>query len=400
MGRVLLLVMSLLYAVIPAYAVTQSQIDALEDARGELESKSNELKTQIDSLSAEQARYIDRKAALDEQNELNRQEIELINEQIELYDQMIEEKAQQLEEAIATEKAQYELLRTRIRAMEENGSLSYLAILFQASSFTDLLSRIGDIGDIMSYDKELEEQYIAARHNVERLKAEYEETQREQEEHRTELLDKKAQLEEQIQAAYEMIEALEDDIDVYTKAFDENEAEEREVQKQIDTMVQQLKEQEAAAAAAAAAANQNQCGSNGGSTANAVGSGTFIWPTPSCYYVSSPYGYRVHPIFGTQRFHAGIDIGASAGASIVAAAGGTVSIATYSSSYGNYVMINHGGGNITLYAHMSSMAVSAGDTVNQGDVIGYVGSTGWSTGPHCHFEIRINNTLVDPMTYF
>ena len=129
------------------------------------------------------------------------------------------------------------------------------------------------------------------------------------------------------------------------------------------------------------------------------GSGSYIWPVDSTT-ISSDYGYRIHPIFNTERFHAGVDINANSGDPIYAADSGTVAIATYSSSYGYYVVINHGGGNSTLYAHMSSMAVSAGDTVTQGQVIGYVGSTGWSTGPHLHFETRSGGSTVDPMTYF
>jgi murein DD-endopeptidase MepM/ murein hydrolase activator NlpD len=397
----LLMLVSLLAAAMPpAKAVSQSQIDALQDAKGELEDKAKEIQGQIDALKDEQGRYLERKTALDKQNELNREEIDLINQQIELYDQMIEEKAVQLQEAIAEEEAQYQLLCTRMRAMEENGSLSYVAILFKATSFSDLLSRIADINDIMEYDKRLEDDYIASRKNVQEVKAEYEQTQEEQQQYRTELLDKKAQLEEQIDAACEMIAVLEENIGEYTDAYYENAAEEQELQSQIDDLLKQKAAEEEAArkAAAAAAAAAGSTYSGGGNTS--VSKGYFIWPTPSCYTVSSPYGYRIHPIFGTERFHSGVDISAGAGAQILASASGTVSIATYSSSYGNYVMISHSNGNATLYAHMSSMLVSVGDTVSQGDVIGYVGSTGWATGPHLHFEIRINNALVDPMTYF
>ena len=105
-------------------------------------------------------------------------------------------------------------------------------------------------------------------------------------------------------------------------------------------------------------------------------------------------------LYGYTRLHAGVDIGAQYGAEVVAADGGSVSVATYSSSYGNYVMLYHSDGSSTVYAHMSSLAVSAGQTVKQGDVIGYVGSTGNSTGPHLHFEVRVNGGTVDPMQYF
>ena len=389
-----IMLLSVVLAVIPAMAVTQSQINALESAKSELSEKSKELESKINELTIEQSRYIDRKAALDEQNELNRQEIELIDEQIELYDELIEEKSRELDEAIAREREQYTAFRARMRAMEEHGTMTYLAILFQATSFSDLLSRITDVSDIMRYDKQLEEDYIAAREEVQKVKAEYEETQTEQEAVRVELLDKKDKLEAQIQAAYEMIAELESDLDVYTQAYYENAAEEQELQNQINQMVAELQKQEQAAQQQPQNQNQSQQGTGNTSSTS------FLWPTPSCYYVSSPYGWRIHPLFNEQRFHSGIDVAANAGASILASASGTVSIATYSSSYGNYVLINHGNGNTTLYAHMSTILVSAGSYVNQGDVIGYVGSTGWATGPHLHYEIRINNTLVDPQLYF
>ena len=122
---------------------------------------------------------------------------------------------------------------------------------------------------------------------------------------------------------------------------------------------------------------------------------------PSCYIITSNYGYRYLELYGYTRLHAGVDIGAQYGAEVTAAAGGTVSIATHGSTgYGNYVMLAHADGSVTLYGHMSSLAVSVGQTVKQGDVIGYVGSTGNSTGPHLHFEVRINGSTTDPMQFF
>ena len=129
-------------------------------------------------------------------------------------------------------------------------------------------------------------------------------------------------------------------------------------------------------------------------------SGTFVWPTPSCTTTSSVYGYRVHPIYGTVKFHAGEDIPASYGAEILAAASGTVTTAGWVSGYGNYTVIDHGGGTMTAYGHQSSILVSVGQYVEQGQVIGYVGSTGNSTGPHLHFEVYQNGSTVDPKSFF
>ena len=142
-------------------------------------------------------------------------------------------------------------------------------------------------------------------------------------------------------------------------------------------------------------------GSTGGSDIGSAATGTYVWPCPSSTYITSRYGNRIHPIFGTERFHSGIDISANTGATVIAADGGTVTVADYSSSYGNYVMIYHSNGTYTLYAHMSSLAVSAGQTVSQGQTIGYVGSTGWANGPHLHFEIRnASGNTEDPTAYF
>jgi murein DD-endopeptidase MepM/ murein hydrolase activator NlpD len=131
-----------------------------------------------------------------------------------------------------------------------------------------------------------------------------------------------------------------------------------------------------------------------------VGTGNLIWPTPSCSKVSSPYGQRLHPIYHTYRMHSGIDISAKYGANIVAADSGVVIISEYSSSYGNYIVISHGSGVTTLYAHMSSRSKQVGDKVNQGDSIGKVGSTGASTGPHLHFEISVNGSRKNPLEYY
>lgn len=393
----LLFALSLIFSVLgslPAHAVSQSQIDALEDQKSDLRAKSDEMQANIDALKANQADILQQKAALDDQNELNRQSIELINEQIDLYGKLIAEKAEEVEKAKATEDAQLQEYRTHVRAMEENGTYTYWALIFKSKSLSDLLSNIDMIGEIMDADKRLYDQYTAARENTEQVKADYEATLAQLQSKETELESQKAELESKIEAATQMILDLQSNIDEYTAAYNENAAAEGALQSQIDTLSAQLKAQEEAARKAAEAAKQQYTGI--GSTAT----GTFTWPVPSCTYVTSKYGWRIHPIFGTERFHAGIDIGASAGSTIVAADSGTVSIATYSSSYGNYVVIYHSGGNETLYAHMSSMAVSVGDSVTKGQTIGYVGSTGWATGPHLHFEIHIGGSTVDPLSYF
>ena len=204
----------------------------------------------------------------------------------------------------------------------------------------------------------------------------------------------KAELEEQIAAAVEVINKLQDDIDAAKAEYAKAAAAEAAAQASINAIIAQMQAEEEAARQEAAQNNQQYTGT--GSTAT----GTYIWPCPSSTYVTSAFGMRDHPLFGDERPHSGIDIAGSAGSEVLAADSGTVAVATYSSSYGNYVTIYHSNGDYTLYAHMSSLAVSAGQSVTQGDVIGYVGSTGWATGPHLHFEIRVNGSTVDPLSYF
>lgn len=156
--------------------------------------------------------------------------------------------------------------------------------------------------------------------------------------------------------------------------------------------------QEAAAARRQAAAQRSQPSAPSGTAAPPASQGALLWPANGPK--TSDYGWRTHPIFGTRRFHAGIDIGAGSGVPIVAADSGVVVSAGTQGGYGNTVVLDHGGGLATLYAHQSSMAVSAGQRVARGEVIGFVGSTGYSTGPHLHFEVRVNGGTRDPMGYF
>ena len=372
----------------------QDQIDALEQQKSELQSQQASIQTNIDDLIAQQADVIDQKAAMDEKNELARQEIELINEQIDVYTGLIEDKAEELEKAEAAEQAQYELYRKRVRAMEEEGSYTYLDILFQCRSLSDVLSAIDMIGEIMDSDKRLFEEYKTARETTEQVKAEYEATLAQLGEKQETLEAEKAELEEQIAAAVEVINQLQDDIDAAKAEYAKAAAAEAAAQASINAIIAQMQAEEEAARQEAAQNNQQYTGT--GSTAT----GTYIWPCPSSTYVTSAFGMRDHPLFGDERPHSGIDIAGSAGSEVLAADSGTVAVATYSSSYGNYVTIYHSNGDYTLYAHMSSLAVSAGQSVTQGDVIGYVGSTGWATGPHLHFEIRVNGSTVDPLSYF
>lgn len=406
-----LLAAAALAASLPVYAVSQAEIDDLQKKLDALEQQAQEQQDVINDLTSQKARFITRKLALDNKIEINRQMIELIGEQIEIYDEIIAEKQAELDKALEKETAQTELLRSRIRAMEENSTYSYASFIFDSSSVTELLSRIGDVNDIMHYDKTLEEEYMAAREDVESIKKSYEEARHEQELLQKELDTKQAELDAQVEAAYTMIadiETLSDDAQAEYDAIAEEEA------KAEETLQEAIRKR----AAEQAKYNQNNNSNNGGGGGNSGGSGgnsggggssgggsatslsNLQWPVPSCTLITSRFGYRVAPTTGASTYHGGLDIGAGMGASIVAAGAGDVIYAGANGGYGNCVMIDHGNGVVTVYAHMSSIGVSYGQYVTAGQYVGAVGSTGVSTGPHCHFEIRINGAQTDPAAYF
>ena len=405
-----LLAAAALAASLPAHAVSQAEIDDLQKKLDALEQQAQEQQDVINDLTSQKARFITRKLALDNKIEINRQMIELIGEQIEIYDEIIAEKQAELDKALEKETTQTELLRSRIRAMEENSTYSYASFIFDSSSVTELLSRIGDVNDIMHYDKTLEEEYMAAREDVESIKKSYEEARHEQELLQKELDTKQAELDAQVEAAYTMIadiETLSDDAQAEYDAIAEEEA------KAEETLQEAIRKR----AAEQAKYNQNNNsnngggGNSGGSGVNSGGGGSsgggsapsltnLQWPVPSCTLITSRFGYRVAPTTGASTYHGGLDIGAGMGASIVAAGAGDVIYAGANGGYGNCVMIDHGNGVVTVYAHMSSIGVSYGQYVTAGQYVGAVGSTGVSTGPHCHFEIRINGAQTDPAAYF
>lgn len=364
----------------PALAVSQSEIDALEEQRDELKAQREEMQAGIDELKNQQAGVLEQKRALDEQNEVYRQELELIEEQVSLYTRLVDEKAAELEKATADEAEQLAIYKQHVRAMEENGEYTYLSIIFGSKSLSQLMSNLDMIGEIMDADKRIYDQYTAAREDAEEIKAEYETTLSALADKQAEYEAEKADLEAKIAEANDLIAQLEEEINTNYDLYLEVLAQEEALESDIQSMIAELERQEAA---------------------NSITStGTYIWPLPG-YSPGSAYGWRMHPIYHEMRFHAGEDIGAPSGTPILAADSGMATvIADNGNGYGNYIMINHGGGRVTLYAHMSAFAISNGATVSQGQVIGYVGSTGNSTGPHLHFEVRVNGATTDPKSYF
>ena len=419
-----LMLMMLIVSVIPVSAfaeVTQADIDEAQRKKDELVAQRQASQEKIDKLKEQQASVLEQKAALDERNEYAKQQLALVQEQIDMYSEMIAEKKKEVEAAKNREEEQLERYRTRVRAMEENGGYNILTLVFNAESFTALLTSLDDIGEIMESDRRLEDEYIAARQEHERVQAEYEEEKAGLEAKQAELEEEKVELEGLLAEADQLLKELEKDIEKAIREYEIAEAARAAAAAELSNLVAELNRQNQQIANANNNNNANaggNAGSTGGNTGNTgssgngglisagsegvQGTGSLVWPVPCSHTVTSRFGPRTHPITGKYTNHNGMDIDGYGhdGYPIVACDAGVVVAAKWSDSYGNYVMIDHGNGMQTLYAHMSGMAVKYGDTVTQGQTIGYLGSTGWSTGTHCHLEVYVNGSRTDPEAYF
>lgn len=328
---------------------TQSQSDSAKQQLEQVEGEINSTLQEIEDLNSSMSSLEDELNALSKElNELN---------------VSIDEKQKDLDEKQA-------LLDERLSAAYINGNSTYVEAFF-SGGLINFISNYDMIKQIAEYDTELMQEVKDVKQELENEKIKIENVKIEKESKNTELKKLKGEKEEKVNNLTD---------------------EQKEIQTQIEEYDNQMKilmQKEIALA------SKNTSGNS------TISSGTFQWPVPSSSRITSNYGYRVHPISGTWKLHAGLDIGAEGGADIVAGESGTVLLASfgYNGGYGNYVIINHGNGITTRYAHCSNLYVSTGDTVTKGQVIAAVGSTGSSTGNHCHFEVRINGESKDPKNY-
>lgn len=380
----LVLVLSLT-AVMPieAQAASEEELDQLKAERDALVKQRQAQQAVVNQLKTQQAGVLEIKKALDERNMYTLWQMQLNQQEIELYNHMIAEKNMEVEDALELEYEQRERYRSRVRAMEENGNIGFLGLLLNTSDIGEFLTAVDDIGEIMESDRALEDAYIEARENTEAVRAEYEEYKAGIEEIQEDLKAQQAELEAELDEATQLILQISSDIESNAAILAEFEAAEKQAETNVANMVLALEKERQAQQAAAV-----------------VGTGAFMWPAPTSTYITSRFGLRIHPVTGVQKSHTGMDIGAGSGDNILAADGGTVTMASWNGGYGNCVMIDHGNGYKTLYAHMSSIAVSNGAAVGKGQVIGYVGSTGVSTGPHLHFEVWASGSRIDPEAFF
>ena len=347
-----------------AAATLEEERDNYDAQVEELGRQSAELAGKIDSLS-EQKRILDE--AADEaiaEHKVRRAEL---NETL----ARLEENEEKLEITERAYERKRDVLGRRVRDIYINGQISYVDVLFGAKDFSDFLTRMDLLKRVIKQDYDLVHGILADRDAMRALKEELEKDRAEQEPLEKKAREARLAMEDKVAQQQALIEQMK-----YDKAtIDRQQDESRAASERITRMLQR----------------------SGLRNLPVQGSGAMIWPLGGP--ITSDFGWRVHPITGAQRFHSGIDIGGDYGDPIYAAQAGTVEYAGWISGYGNAVIINHGGGISTLYGHCQSLEVSTGQSVAQGELIAECGSTGNSTGPHCHFEVRENGEPVNPLSY-
>ena len=413
-----LMILTLILSLLPTRASAASsseirkQINELKAEKKELQAQIEDLKEQYEENENEIADIVARKNIIDQEIGLLHAQITNITEQISAFSVLVADKQDELDNAQSRFEQMNEDCKVRIRAMEEEGSLTYWEVLFKATSFSNLLDRLNMVEEIASSDMRRLQELSDAADAVEVSRQELALEKEELDASKAELDETQAQLDEKRQEADELIQELLSHAEELAALQEEKEKEDEELMAQIAEMEQaynRAKEEEwlAYIATATTAAPATQPGGSGGTDSSSssgggnTSSGSSGWIRPCNYVkVTSPYGFRQQPTAGASRSHQGIDLGAGAVTTIVASRAGTVTSAGYSNSLGWYVTINHGDGFSSMYGHMQGPAyVSSGSYVSQGQSIGGVGSTGISTGNHLHFSILYNGAYQNPASY-
>jgi len=352
----------------------QKYSDDLSDLQKRLEENNRKIqltKTQQAAKQKESKNVSKQIQELDSKLEIAEKNLEVVENQLCELEGKIAITQRELDRAIEEAEAQRELLHKRVRVMYQNGSTSYLAVLLDATSFSDFISRLDLMRKIINYDVNLLKERITYKDIIDSKKQQLEMEQQQKEELKNEIVQKKEEVELTKEEKEKILKDLNMDIKELERQLDKLLEDSANIQKEIVKLQ---------------------------SSGDYIG-GEMAWPSPGYTRITSPYGNRVHPILKTKRMHTGVDIAVPSGSDIVAANAGKVILAKYYGGYGNTVIIDHGGKISTLYAHNSKLLVKEGDIVARGDVIAKSGSTGLSTGPHLHFEVRINGNHTDPMPY-
>lgn len=371
-GKALNLALSLLISL----SVTGTALaDDLEDQLADLQRQAEEQQAKTNEASAKVENVSERLRQIQEELRVATAEYKEVKGQLDSVEDKISDNTELLQKTEADLKVKNKKLQQRVRDIYINGQISYVDVLFGAKDFADLMTRMDVLKRIIKHDYDLIMKVKEEKATVENTRAQLEKDKAEAEVLVADAQAKKAKVEDKESEQQVLLDQAVYDRDTSERMYEEIMAASQEVANMI---------------------RRSQMSSAGYSGAPA-GAGGMIWPISGP--ITSEFGWRTHPIFGTARFHSGLDIGGDYGMPIYAAASGTVIYAGWISGYGNAVIIDHGGGVTTLYGHNDSLNVSEGENVAQGQVIAMCGSTGNSTGPHCHFEVRENGEPVSPYGY-
>ena len=367
----------------------QKEIDALEEKNAAIQKEINAIQRQYDANYSDMQAIVEQKSAIDQEMTLLSDKIETTNQQISAYSQLIADTQEELDKAKEELRDLSEQHRERVRVMEEKGSLTYWQVIFEANSFTDLLDRLTMVEEINAADRRRIEQMRIAADIVSATQMNLESEKSSLEATRVQLAADEETLAQKRSESDELLHELEKKAEEYELLMAESEVLQDELMQEIAAKEKELEEAKYDEYLAKLALQGENPPSNA------------TWVTPvSGWKLTSPFGMRVHPVLGTQRMHSGIDMACAQGTPIYATRAGKVTRASYQAGgAGNYVSINHLDGFASIYMHMTHYVVSAGQTVSQGQLIGYVGSTGLSTGPHLHFGISYAGTYVNPLAY-
>lgn len=401
-----IMVLSLLLSLIPTGVSAASsseirkQLNKLKEEKKEIADQIKEVKGLYNANENEIEGLVEQKNAIDQEITLLHQQVDNINQQIAAYSVLIADKQDELDGAQARLAELNEKNKERLRAMEEEGKLSYWSIIFKANNFTDLLDRLDMIQEINAADQRRLKEIAAAAEKVESAKLELAGEKDELKATRLELDEAELVLEEKRLEADGILTELIAKGEEYEAMLDESEDLQSQLMKEIAQAEKDLKAAEYREwLATYVPPTTLPSGTDTTPSNQKPSSSGWIKPLKS-YTITSAFGMRVHPVLGYERMHEGVDMAAPKGTPIYAAKSGKVTVASYQKGgAGNYVVINHGDGFTSIYMHMTNYIVSKGQYVNAGQVIGYVGSTGISTGNHLHFGIAYKGEYVNPMKY-
>ncbi|MBQ2879464.1 MAG: peptidoglycan DD-metalloendopeptidase family protein [Anaerotignum sp.] len=360
-------------AVLPAYSANAATYAELQAKRQSLAQSTSNAKKEIEKLKNKQGSIEDEMAVLDKGLQSMQEEYDAAKEDLDFLTARLDEAQAELDAATEERNAQFKLLGDRMKFLQQKGSAGYLEILLDSESFSDLFLRMQYVNDIMGYDKEILDELQAIQDTIQARTDEIAENHAEQQA----VVDIQKEKMDEMEAVVAQKKAIwasyESDLAKYEKLVKANEANDAAILRQMNA--------------------------SASPTAKYTGNGKFQWPVPASSRISSEYGYRTSPISGKKEFHNGLDIPAPYGSAIVATEAGTVTYSGWMNGYGYTIIIDHGSGITSLYGHNSSLVVKKGAKVSKGQTIAKCGSTGWSTGNHCHFTISKNGSAVNPHNY-